>query len=997
MAIDAGTLRAAVQWDLSDFDRGTRHIEGAFGHLRDLTRGLAESFQRIGRNMTLGITLPAGAFAGVAVRMASNAQELQSAFDHTFGRMAVAMNRWAESTGDAMGRSTQEMQEGALALGELFKAAAPTEQAAARMSQRFTELAQDFASFRNLEFDDALARIMSGLAGETEPLRRFGVFLSEAAVQAKALEMGLVDANGELSEQAKIMARAELIAEGLASAQGDVARTSNSFANRVRALKAELAELAVDVGERLLPMAERLVGWARSAVHWVSELPEPVKRLAAGFVILAAATGPLTIALSALAITVLPLFISTARPVLFLVSALVNPIGTAVITLSRFAFSWEAIGAVLTRVRPLLSGVVGSFTRVLGPIGLVVSAFLLFRDNVVRALQTIWDRAREILGPALSDLFRNIEGLGRDLVRVFDTIANSEVGQAIGELIDLFGELLEVLLELAGSALVHGLRAVISLIDNVVTAVRDMVQIVGHLLRGEWSAAWAAAGGEAESAENRIVSSALRSAGAVGVLIDAMGILRRDSGRVAENMLGSIAGGVQGWISNARLNAPQLPETEGGVRSPRASRTARGARGGGSTGPSAAELAERREALELEQQIAIAREAGDLDKLRALERQRELVQLIGRYEQAGLDRGLAEAAALRDMTELEAARAAARRESREQAELDFDIQLARIRGDERHAAILEDQQWLTERIAYWQREEYDLIEATTRAKQDQLAVDRARAEAAEARMTAAREAHQLELMRIRGDHPDAIRLREEEFRIADRIRELQRDDPKMNDAEAEAIALREGADRARAHLQGTFRDTFRDGLYAALNGRLGDFFENWMRERMFDALSRVLDRLADQLADLVASSRSGGGLFGAIAGFLGAAGGGGGSKFARMGSGLQSVGAAIGGLPRFAQGGMGVIKGITGVDRNLISINGRDAFYASHGEMFQMIPQGQGGSANGRVRIELDPGLRASILEESAANSVEIVRANRPGMVDEAALSAVSQLRRRRI
>src|SRR5690606_29054877 len=92
MAGTIATLNAALRWDLSDFDRGTSHIEATFAGLRSMVAGVADAFVNAGRRMTLGITVPLAAMAGFAVKAASDAGELQSAFDYTFGAMAERMN-----------------------------------------------------------------------------------------------------------------------------------------------------------------------------------------------------------------------------------------------------------------------------------------------------------------------------------------------------------------------------------------------------------------------------------------------------------------------------------------------------------------------------------------------------------------------------------------------------------------------------------------------------------------------------------------------------------------------------------------------------------------------------------------------------------------------------------------------------------------------------------------------------------------------------------------
>ena len=85
------SLNAALKWDLDEFDRGTRHIEGAFGRLRGLVDGLSATITRFGVRMTAGITAPTAAIAGFSIKAASDVKELQSAFDFTFGAISDRM------------------------------------------------------------------------------------------------------------------------------------------------------------------------------------------------------------------------------------------------------------------------------------------------------------------------------------------------------------------------------------------------------------------------------------------------------------------------------------------------------------------------------------------------------------------------------------------------------------------------------------------------------------------------------------------------------------------------------------------------------------------------------------------------------------------------------------------------------------------------------------------------------------------------------------------
>ena len=61
---------------------------------------------------------------------------------------------------------------------------------AAVMSQQLTQLGYDISSFYNIDVENAMLKLQSGLSGELEPLRRIGYDLSQARLEAEALSLG---------------------------------------------------------------------------------------------------------------------------------------------------------------------------------------------------------------------------------------------------------------------------------------------------------------------------------------------------------------------------------------------------------------------------------------------------------------------------------------------------------------------------------------------------------------------------------------------------------------------------------------------------------------------------------------------------------------------------------------------------------------------------------------------------------------------------------------
>ena len=198
-------------------------------------------------------------FAQDSISAASDLEESMNKVDVIFGDNADVISDWAQDSATSMGISNAAALEAAGTYGAFFDALGVAAPQASEMSMKLVELAADMASFNNQDPTEMLTKLQSGLAGEVEPLRKFGVDLSAASVEAKALEMGLADVKSELTQGDKVLARYQILLEQTATAQGDFARTSDGAANAQRILRAELENTKAQIGEDLLPVYAQLI------------------------------------------------------------------------------------------------------------------------------------------------------------------------------------------------------------------------------------------------------------------------------------------------------------------------------------------------------------------------------------------------------------------------------------------------------------------------------------------------------------------------------------------------------------------------------------------------------------------------------------------------------------------------------------------------------------------------------------------------------------------
>ena len=219
------------------------------------------------------------AFAGLAgaglVKVAMGASDLEESINAvrvTFGEAGDGILQLGRDAAKAVGLSNVEFNGLAVQFSSFAEKVAGKGGNVVQTLADMTGRAADFASVMNIDVAQAATIFQSGLAGETEPLKKFGIDLSAAAVGAFAVANGISASASAMSEADKIQARYGLLMEQTAKTAGDFANTSDGMANQQRILKAEFKNLSDGIGAGVLPMLTQLVSVGGKAVGVFSRL-----------------------------------------------------------------------------------------------------------------------------------------------------------------------------------------------------------------------------------------------------------------------------------------------------------------------------------------------------------------------------------------------------------------------------------------------------------------------------------------------------------------------------------------------------------------------------------------------------------------------------------------------------------------------------------------------------------------------------------------------------
>lgn len=384
------TLAVKLIGDIRDYNKSMTEAEKkAQQTAKNIGKNLQDagkSISSVGQKATLGLTLPIVALGATAIDAASSLEETRNKANVVFGDMSQSVLDWSKTSATAFGQSQQQALDAAATYGNLFTALGVGQKPAADMSMSLVQLASDLASFNDADPSEVLLALRSGLSGEVEPLKKFGVAMNEATLKAKAMELGMGDNLQTLTEAQKLQLRYALIMQQTSVAQGDFARTADGLANSQRTLKAQFTDAAAALGTQLLPLALKGVQFLTGLIEKFSQLSPGMQKFIVIVLAIVAAVGPL----------------------LMIIGSIVSGIGALLPVVTALGPALAAIGTVITgTVIPAIA----SLLATLAPIILPILAIIAILALLYFAWKNNWGGIRDVTA-AVWESLKNAFAIG---------------------------------------------------------------------------------------------------------------------------------------------------------------------------------------------------------------------------------------------------------------------------------------------------------------------------------------------------------------------------------------------------------------------------------------------------------------------------------------------------------------------------------------------------------------------------------------------------------
>lgn len=251
-----------------EINNANKSISGLQKSANKGTAGVSSAFRKLKTGI---IALGIGKIIKDSITSGMDAIESDSLFSTVMGENTEAVREWSNGVADALGLSAVNMQKNIGVIYNMTSSMGVAEDNALKLSKGVSVLAEDMASFYNLDSAEAFNKLRAGLTGETEPLKALGILVDENTVKQVAYSQGIAEVGAELTNEQKVLARYTAILQQTSNAQGDLARTLDSPSNQLRSLKQNVQNLGIAFSSFLMPAVKTVLPWLNALTKVATE------------------------------------------------------------------------------------------------------------------------------------------------------------------------------------------------------------------------------------------------------------------------------------------------------------------------------------------------------------------------------------------------------------------------------------------------------------------------------------------------------------------------------------------------------------------------------------------------------------------------------------------------------------------------------------------------------------------------------------------------------
>jgi phage-related protein len=482
-----------------------------------------------------------GSFLKDAVGQAADLEQSVGAIETVFKGSADQMLGWSKSAATAVGLTQNEYNELGTLIGTQLKNGGTATDELAGKTNDLIGVGADLSSMFGGSTSEAVEALSSALKGERDPIERYGVSLTQAAIDAKAAEMGFKKVGGSLDAQANQAATLALIMDQTADAHGNFGRETDTLSHKQQVLNAMWENGKTSIGQALLPAVSGAAGVLISVlgpaldgtVSGVTKAMGAIGDFVDGFqngvdaigsnqstwahigAAVFGAIAPIAAQIGSTVSQVWAAFSPFLSQIGGALAQLAPAFGQVLPSISPFGIILQGLLPILPQIASFLGAFASDLASTLGPALVLIAPLLSTLAStisgvlaaalpqvlpLITALEEVLFALIPVVAQVIAAVLPLVTTLIAQLAPIFMQLVASvlpPVIAIIGMLAEAIGPLVNILLAFlvpAIQALMPVVTTVFGVIVQVITAalqiVQGIIQVVTGIITGNWSQVW---------------------------------------------------------------------------------------------------------------------------------------------------------------------------------------------------------------------------------------------------------------------------------------------------------------------------------------------------------------------------------------------------------------------------------------------------------------------------------------------------------------------------
>lgn len=299
--LELARAEAQLAGTKAEIDKVSRELEENKTILAKTTEeweSLGEKMDDIGKSMTMKLTVPILAAGTASFKLGADLGDALGKTEVVFKRNSDAVKEWSKTSLTSFGLAKMTALDMATSFGGMASGMNMATSRVHEMSTSLTELTMDMVTFHNATVSETETALSSIFTGATEPLKKFGIVMTEVNLQQFAFSRGMQQKVKDMTQVEKVELRYQYVMSQSKDAIGNYARESDSATAQMERFKQVVKELGTSFSEEILPVFTPILTGVNNMIEKLANMDEGTRKfiVTTGGIVLA--LGPVLIAIT---------------------------------------------------------------------------------------------------------------------------------------------------------------------------------------------------------------------------------------------------------------------------------------------------------------------------------------------------------------------------------------------------------------------------------------------------------------------------------------------------------------------------------------------------------------------------------------------------------------------------------------------------------------------------------------------------------------------------